>query len=262
MDWLPWIVICTAVTLIGIAKSGFGGGLGLIVVPMTTLALPLIPGYRGDDALGLLLPLLMVGDIIAVSQYLKHADWKILKRMMLPTLLGIVLGTALIGFLKSNASIAAALINIEIGFESVLLVSMTWYRQWKGAQHKLVPEPWRVWGTCTFAGASSTLAHAAGPVIAMYLLPLNLGRQAMVATSATFFFFANIAKTPTYATAHLFSNIDPRLWLALFPLVLVGALFGKWLCLKMSDRVFTQVVLVTVFVLGLFLLYKGISDIA
>lgn len=256
-DLLPWIVICSAVALIGIAKSGFGGGLGLIVVPMTTLALPAVPGYRGDDALGLLLPLLMVGDVIAVSQYIRHAEWKLLRRMMAPTVVGIILGTSLIGLLKSNTAIAAALINIEIGFESLLLVSMTWYRQWRGTQNKLVREPLRVWATCTFAGTSSTLAHAAGPVIAMYLLPLNLGRQAMVATSATFFFFANIAKVPTYATADLFHNINPWLWVALFPLVLAGALFGKGLCLRMSDKVFSQVVYVTVFLLGGYLLAAG-----
>ncbi len=265
-DFLPWLVIGSAITLIGIAKSGFGGGLGLIVVPMTTLALPLIvksdgTRYSGDDALGLLLPLLMVGDVIAVSQYYKLANWKLIGRMMPPAVLGILLGTWLIHILKTRHQIAADLINIEIGFESLLLVGMTWYRQWKGAQQKLMPEPWRTVTTCTFAGASSTLAHAAGPIIAMYLLPLNLGRQAWVATSATFFFFANIAKVPTYWQAGMFEKISPSWSLMFFPLVLAGAIFGKWLCKKMSDKLFAQAVYVTVFGLGGYLLISGTTSL-
>ncbi|HEX8325641.1 MAG TPA: sulfite exporter TauE/SafE family protein, partial [Tepidisphaeraceae bacterium] len=180
----PWIVICLAVALIGIAKSGFGGGLGLIVVPIVTLALPMAGQYegqyRGDDALGLLLPLLIVGDIIAVWQYRREVSWPLVGRLMPGAIVGILIGTWLIWLLKNDAKLAASLINLEIGFESMLLVGLSWYRQWHGRQQKLLPEPWRAIGTGTFAGASSTLAHAAGPIIAMYLLPLELGRLRMV----------------------------------------------------------------------------------
>lgn len=259
---LPWLVVCLAVGLIGIAKSGFGGGLGLIVVPIVTLALPLAnPAYRGDDALGLLLPLLIVGDIIAVWQYRREVSWRTVGRLMPGAIIGILLGTMLIWLLKSHAAVAAALINMEIGFESVLLVGMSWYRQWHGRQQKLLPEPWRAIGTGTFAGASSTLAHAAGPIIAMYLLPLELGRLRMVATSAMFFFCANTAKLPTYWQAGLFDRISVPFALKFFPLVLAGALFGRWLTRRMSDKVFVQIVYASVFVLGVYLFYKGLSGL-
>lgn len=258
----PWIIICLAVSFIGIAKSGFGGGLGLIVVPIVTLALPHAnPAYHGDDALGLLLPLLIVGDIIAVWQYRREVRWKTVGRLVPGAALGILLGTWLIWILKSHASIAASLINMEIGFESILLVGMSWYRQWHGRQQKLVPEPWRALGTGTFAGTSSTLAHAAGPIIAMYLIPLDLGRLRMVATSAMFFFIANSAKLPTYWLAGNFDKISVPFALLFFPLVLGGALFGRWLTKRMSDKVFIQIVFASVFVLGGYLFYKGLSGL-
>ena len=259
---VPWIVICLGVFLIGIAKSGFGGGIGLVVVPIVTLALPHAnPAYRGDDALGLLLPLLIVGDIIAVWQYRRDMSWPTVGRLMPGAALGILLGTGLIWILKSHAAVAAALINMEIGFESVFLVGLTWYRQWHGRQQKLIPEPWRALGTGTFAGASSTLAHAAGPIIAMYLLPLDLGRLRMVATSATFFFCANSAKLPTYWTAGMFEKISIPFALKFVHCVLAGAIFGRWLVKRMSDKLFMQVVYITVFVLGGYLFYKGLSDL-
>ncbi|MGC4032321.1 MAG: sulfite exporter TauE/SafE family protein [Tepidisphaeraceae bacterium] len=257
----PWVIITLAVSMIGIAKSGFGGGLGLIVVPITTLALPYAGNYAGDDALGLLLPLLIVGDIIAVWQYRREVSWPTIRRLLPGAFLGVLLGTGLIWLLKQHASIAAALINLEIGFESILLVAMSWYRQWHGKQQRLVPEPWRALGTGTFAGTSSTLAHAAGPIIAMYLLPLNLGRLQMVATSATFFFIANSAKLPTYWFAGNFEKISVPFALCFFPAVLAGAIFGRWLTKKMSDRVFIQIVYATVFILGVYLFGKGLAGI-
>ena len=247
--------------MIGIAKSGFGGGLGLIVVPIVTLILPMAGDYRGDDALGLLLPLLIVGDVIAVWQYRREVTWPIVGRLLPGAAVGILLGTGLIWFLKQHADLAAALINLEIGFESILLVSMTWYRQWRGKQQKLLPEPWRALGTGTFAGASSTLAHAAGPIIAMYLLPLELGRLSMVATSAMFFFCANTAKLPTYWWAGQFEKISVPFALLFFPMVLAGAILGRWLVKKVSDQVFKQIVYISVFVLGGYLFYKGLAGL-
>lgn len=259
---VAWVIVALAISLIGIAKSGFGGGLGLIVVPIVTLALPAAnPAYSGDDALGLLLPLLIVGDVIAVWQYRREVAWNIVVRLMPGAVVGILLGTALIWLLKQHAHVAAALINLEIGFESILLVGLTWYRQWHGKQQKLLPEPWRALGTSTFAGTSSTLAHAAGPIIAMYLLPLELGRLRMVATSAMFFFFANSAKLPTYWQAGLFDRVSIPFALRFFPLVLAGALFGRWLVKKVSDHVFKQIVYVSVFVLGGYLFFKGLAGL-
>ena len=83
----------------------------------------------------------------------------------------------------------------------------------------------------------------------------------MVATSAMFFFVANSAKLPTYWTAGMFEKISVPFALMFLPCVLAGALFGRWLTKRMSDKVFMQVVYVTVFVLGGYLFYKGLADL-
>src|ERR1044072_2525254 len=66
---LWWSIVILAIFLIGLTKSGFGSGAGLMIAPMTTFAMAHIPHYGADAALGLLLPLLMIGDFIAVWQY-------------------------------------------------------------------------------------------------------------------------------------------------------------------------------------------------
>jgi uncharacterized membrane protein YfcA len=76
-----------------------------------------------------------------------------------------------------------------------------------------------------------------------------------------FFFCANTAKLPTYWQAGLFERISVPFALLFFPLVLAGALFGRWLTKKMSDKLFVQVVYVTVFGLGAYLFYIGLAGL-
>lgn len=255
MPW-PWCIIGLAVVMIGIAKSGFGSGLGLIVVPITAIAL----GYTSlgsEAALGLLLPLLMVGDVIAVTQYRREFSFPAIRRLLPWSLLGIILGWAVLIALKhlgdNSQILLAMLIRLEIGLESIVLVSLTWWRSYRGRPQKLMPEPARSIATGTFAGFSSTLAHAAGPVVAMYVLPLKLDRRIFVGTTAMFFFIVNGLKVPFYLQAGLFQQTPWQAVAMLMPLVVLGSLSGRWMVRRMSDRVFTQLVLVSVFVLGIYL---------
>ena len=48
-----WFIVCLAVFLIGVTKSGFGSGVGLMIVPMTAIALDHI-GKGSQAVLGLL----------------------------------------------------------------------------------------------------------------------------------------------------------------------------------------------------------------
>src|SRR5580692_5747161 len=204
MVW--WCIVFCAVVFIGITKSGFGSGVGLMIVPMTAIAMGHIPGRTSESALGLLLPLLVAGDLIAVWQYSKLFFAKqnpsparsVILRLLPGTAVGLLLGWLLLEILQSNANLVNALIRIEIGCESILLVSIHWWRIYRGVQQRLMPEPARSYLTGSFAAVSSTLAHAAGPIIAMYLLPLRLNRELYVGTCAVYFFILNTAKLPAY----------------------------------------------------------------
>lgn len=250
----PWLIICIAITLIGITKSGFGSGLGLIVVPICSLAMQALPGYGAKAALPLLLPLLIVGDVFAFVQNRKFANYSLIWKMIPGTIVGIALGTTLIWIFNNQKPVLAAhLINLEIGVESIVLVSLHWWRQWRGLQSKLMPEPSRTLLTTAFAGTSSTLAHAAGPVISMYLLPLRLPRQTQVATSSMYFFFTNCAKLPTFFMTGLFAQVQPAFALRFAPLVIAGAMIGWWINRKLSDHLFSRVVYIAVFLLGFYI---------
>ncbi len=249
-----WIIICFAVFLIGLTKSGLGAGMGLIVVPICTIAL----GHtsRGSQAaLGLLLPLLIAGDLLSIWQYRKLFQFKLVKPLLIPTAFGIVLGSLILWLIhdQKNQTLVSALMRLEIGLESVVLVSLAWWRAYRGDEHNLLPEPMRSLVTGTFTGVSTTLAHAAGPVVAMYLLPLKPERRAFVGTTALFFFMANTAKLPTYYFARQFDHAELGFTARFLPFVVLGALLGFWLVKRFTNQGYLKFVYWATFAIGVYL---------
>ncbi|GIW76040.1 MAG: hypothetical protein KatS3mg104_1103 [Phycisphaerae bacterium] len=193
---IPWLIICLSVFLIGLTKSGLGAGMGLIVVPMTAIALGHTP-MGAEAALGLLLPLLILGDLIAVAQYRRIYDFSYIRPLLWPTGIGIGIGSLLLLTIhQQSAHLVGVLMRLEIGLESIFLVSLHWWRTYKGIQQRLMSEPSRSWVTGLFIGISTTLAHAAGPIMAAYLLPLRLERRVFVGTTAVFFLSGQLEQDP------------------------------------------------------------------
>ncbi len=253
-----WLLVCFAIFLIGVTKSGLGAGMGLIVVPLTTIGLA-GTALGSDAALGLPLPLLICGDLTSISQYRKFFDVELIRKLLPPSLIGIAVGSALLWYIHraGDAKLIEALIRLEIGCESILLVCLFWWREIRGRQQRLTPEPARSWLTGLFTGISTTLAHAAGPIVAGYLLPLRLDRRVFVGTTAVFFFICNATKLPTYYFAGQFAKIDLLLTAKLVPLVFAGALVGRWIVRRLTDQSYFRIIYVLVFLLGWYLLIES-----
>src|SRR5215217_122743 len=100
-----WTLVALAIFLIGVTKSGFGSGAGLMIVPMTAIAMRHLPP-GAEAALPLLLPLLIAGDLIAIAQYRRAFAWPIIRRLLPGTVLGIVAGTLMLRWFASNKELA------------------------------------------------------------------------------------------------------------------------------------------------------------
>lgn len=257
---LWWAVVFLSIFFIGITKSGFGSGVGLMIVPMALLGLK-HTSYGSEATLGLMLPLLIIGDLIAVWQYRHLFSMKIVRKLLPGTALGVLVGAMLLYWLdthKSNRDLTTALIEIEVGLESAGLVSLHWWRTWRGEMERFAnPGPVRSSVVGSAAGVSSTLAHAAGPIISLYLLPQKLDRQLYVGTCAIYFFLLNTAKLPAYRLSGQFTPHVLLLSAKTLPLVVAGALVGVWLNRRMNDLIFSKIVYFVTFLLGWYLLYAG-----
>ena len=76
-----------AIILYGIAKSGLGGSISLISLPLMTIVMPL------NHALAILLPILIFSDFISAYRFRKEFDSATLKLMVPFAAIGIIVGS-------------------------------------------------------------------------------------------------------------------------------------------------------------------------
>nr|MDQ3621377.1 sulfite exporter TauE/SafE family protein [Verrucomicrobiota bacterium] len=179
-----WLAAIVAALCIGLSKSGFPG-VGLITVIIFAALFPPL------ESTGILLPLLVCGDICAVVAFRKHAHWGQIWRMLPPTLLGIIAGYVLM------RSIPAAGFGPIIGWLILLMVSLQSAKKLRPALYEHVPHTRGfAWAMGAWAGVTTMLANAAGPVMSLYFLAVNLPKYEFVGTSAWFFLLVNVFKIP------------------------------------------------------------------
>jgi len=260
MDWTHWLLAGSAVLFIGIAKAGFGGGLGMLVTPLCVLA------FGPKTAIGILLPLLCLGDIFSLYHY--WGKWRADNlRFLLPgVILGIVLGVQWIGRFSPQQ------LNLAIGIIAVLFVVFQIVRErilraeGEFAPNHVVGLPCGVG-----IGVTSTFAHGAGPVAAMFLMPQKLPKEVFVGTNVLLFFWVNLLKLPFFcvdrtlvdlpffARESLITQATLLTSLAYAPLVPLGVWLGVWLNRKFSERSFTGVIYAILLLTGTYLIFQGVA---
>lgn len=240
--WQVYVVSGLAVVLIGIAKAGFGGGVGVAAVPVMSLVM--LP----SDAAAILLPLLCLCDLFSIAYYRKVCDWRNLMLLLPGALLGILLGYFCFNALIERKDV----LRLGIGIITIVFVLFQWYRE-RILQHITRFNPdWRHGlGFGTAAGFTSTLAHAAGPVAVIFLLPQRLNRRLFVGTTVWFFTLVNAIKLVPYYFLDVLNFSNMRTSLVLAPLVPIGVYLGIYLDKTISEKLFNRLVYALTFLTGL-----------
>jgi hypothetical protein len=254
LSLLQWLLVGVAAVLIGLSKAGFGLGAGLVAVPLMVQVL------GAEEGLGVMLLVLIVGDLTSLPHYPREWDGRNLRALIPGLVLGVCAGWLVLGFFDSLAHGELWLAR-SIGALCVLFVGLQVAREFmsrRAARDAPSWRPHRLLGVAagTGAGLSSTLAHAGGPVIALYLLPQALGRRVFVGTVLRYFFAANLLKLVPYVAQDKVNLESLLMALCVAPLVLGGAFAGSRLNRLCSDRVFRWLIYVVALAAGLSLLLE------
>ena len=244
----PWFYVLAvpAVLITGISKTGLGAGAGGIAVPMMSQVIA--PGA----AAGIMLPILCVMDVLGLRAYRGKWSWPDLKLMLPAAVLGITLGALMFGLLSVKTT-KALLGTVAVGFSLYQgIPALRDLRSW-------LPTWLRPWLWCGLSGFTSTLAHAGGPPVTIYLWPRKLDRVTFVATTVFFFTVVNAVKLVPFALLGQLNLTNLGTALVLMPLAPIGVWLGVRLNIVISDVVFRRITLTLLFVLGLRLLYEGLK---
>lgn len=244
-----YLAAIPAVLLFGIAKGGFGGGLGVMAVPLMALAVSPV------QAAAILLPILCLMDLVSLWAY--RGRWVLPElRLLLPaSLVGIGIGTWMFGVMSP------AVIRLMLGIIAVAFTLHHWLQTMgtDSPQGRFPPSAGVV--AAATAGFTSFIAHAGGPPISMYLLRRHLDRTAFVATTVVFFAVVNYVKLIPYTWLGQLDSSNLYTSLVLAPLAPVGVAMGVWLHNRVTDRLFFQVAYTLLFVVGLKLVYDGAIEL-
>ena len=228
---LQWLLAILAAAGIGVAKSGFSGVSMLHVIIFISL-------FGAREATGVVLPMLIVGDVLAVLTFHQHARWEFIRRLLPPTLLGVVAGALLMGRLNETQ------FKPLIGAIILVLTLLQLARLWRPAMFERVPHRlWFAWGMGLLVGVTTMLANAAGPIAALYLLAVTLPKLELVGTSAWFFLIVNCSKVPFSAALGLIHADTLLLNAALIPAIVAGLFAGRWLVHRIPQRLFDALLL-------------------
>ncbi len=248
----PWFyaVAVPAVILFGVSKGGFGAGFGVIAVPLMALVISPV------RAAAILLPILCLMDVFALWAY--RGKWILSEvRILVPaSLIGIGAGTLLFEYMSP------AIIRLILGFVAIVFTLNHWFHlTTKGNLERSVYPPLVGTIAAATAGFTSFIAHAGGPPLDMYLLRRKLDRTRFVGTTVVFFAVTNYVKLLPYAWLGQLdiSNLSTSLVLA--PLAPIGIGLGVWLHRRVSDRIFFHFVYTMLFVVGIKLIYDGITGL-
>ena len=143
-----------------------------------------------------------------------------------------------------------------IGIAAIGFAFFQVYRRRFGRQSRLFqPRAWHGTIAGFVTGFISTLAHIGGTVTTMYLLPQNLPNRTFVATTTAFYFLINLCKIPVYLQLNvldlsMFNRIFP-----LLPMLFFGTGLGVYLNRRVSNSIFSMIILLIVILTGLKLLF-------
>lgn len=230
-----WILLAVAASLIGFAKTAVGGVASLSAAIFAVV----LPARESTAAV---LALLLVGDVIAVGVYRRHADWAMLTRLMPSVVPGLALGAWFVAIADQPL--------MQRGIGAILLTMVglqIWARrpadrpslprgQLLTIGRKAVPVAVGV-----VAGFATMTANAAGPVMTLYLLLAGLSVLSLLGTAAWFFFLVNLAKVPFSAGLDLMNGPTLLMDLLLVPPLLVGAAVGAAVAPLIPRRRFEDV---------------------
>lgn len=195
--------------------------------------------FPAKESIGILLPMLIVGDLFAVIFYRRSVVWKYLISLIPWVLIGIIFGYFVLNQINSDQ------LKPLIGVIVLALIILHVSRERLGETFtKVLPKS--LWFTISMgilAGFTTMIGNAAGGVMAIYLLMKGLPKNEFVGTGAWFFMFVNLIKVPFYISLGLitFDSIAFNMWL--IPTILIGAFIGIKVVPHIPQKVFQTLIL-------------------
>ena len=242
MDLSIFFFAAFGVAVFGIGKGGFAGPISMLAVPVMSFVMNPI------QAAGILLPLLVLMDVMAMYIYWKKWRVDIFKIIIPASIIGIIIGSLTFQYTSENQ------IRLVVGIISILFVIISLIQK-----NNLALKPTKIKGIfwSGTAGYTSFLIHAGAPPMNFYMLPLKLDKTIYIGTTTFAYFIINSVKLIPYYYLDLLAPSNLKISIALIPVAILSVLLGYFLQKKVSQEVFYNIIYFLLFISGVKLIFDS-----
>lgn len=240
---IHWIWLIIAAFFIGFSKTSIAGSLTPILAVLANV-------FGGKDSTGILLPMLIIGDIFAVFYYHQHTEWSKIKKLLPWVFIGLILGV-LLGMYISDSQFRFILGLIVLSCLFILLHMDTKKETIHVSNSFFI---YIISGILT--GFTTMIGNASGPIFTIYLLTMGFKKEEYLGTTAWTFLIINLIKIPLQI--FFWKCITPNTLFVnavLIPVITIGAILGAIVINKINERIFHNVILVMTAIAGIRLLF-------
>ena len=229
--------------LLGVSKSGLKGIAALIVTGFALV-------YDAKNSTGVLMPLLIVGDVFAVTYYRKHVQWSYIVKLLPWMVTGVLVGVVGGKFISDSL--------FKFGMAGIILfsVALMWY--WVNKKDKTIPSHWTFASSMgILAGFTTMVGNLAGAFSNIYFLAMRLPKNTFIGTAAWLFFIINTFKIPFHIWSwETINNTSILKSLELVPFLLLGLISGVFIVKKIKDDSYRKLILIFTALGGIAILFN------
>lgn len=243
---LIWLIAFAAILILGVSKAGIKG-ISIILVTMLVFV------YGGKESTGVIMPLLVTADIMAITYYRKHVQWKYLIKLLPAMVLGVLIGAFIGKDLPEEI--------FTLGMLGIILFSVGLLLYWEKNPPKVVPDNWIFSSSLGLAaGVTTMIGNLAGPFANIYFLSMRMPKNAFIGTAAWLFFIINLIKLPlhifVWGTVHTESIKQS---LSILPALFLGFIIGVNVVKRIKEHSYRKMIIIITGIGALILLLKQIA---
>ena len=242
---LMWLIAFASIIILGVSKAGIKG---ISIVMITSMVFV----YGGKGSTGVLMPLLIMADILAITYYRKHVQWKYLLKLLPAMVVGVLIGTYIGKDLPEDF--------FKLGMIGIILFSVGLLLYWEKNPPKEVPDNWLFSSFLGLAaGVTTMIGNLAGPFANIYFLSMRMPKNEFIGTAAWLFFIINLIKLPLHIFVWETVNTESILQTAsLVPAMMIGFMLGVAWVKRIKEHSYRQLIIIITGLGALVLLLKEI----
>jgi uncharacterized protein len=229
----------------GLSKGALGLGLPLVAIPFLSLAMPV------PQAL-----VILTAPMVATNIYqaVQGGNLRAVLKRFWPV--GLAMSVGILGGAQILVRTDPKVLYLIMGSVVMIQPALKFFRP-----HAVISESMERWlgpGVGAFAGVVGGMSGFYGPVLLVYIASLRLHKDVFTATVAVLFLIGGLMLAASLAQVGVMNLNDMLMALLACIPAFLGIFWGQRIRARINQAQFEKALTVTMFIMGLSLLYKAI----